>query len=248
MIKLNNVSKIFSGKKALEAISIQFADEQTHVLLGSSGCGKSTLLRLIMGLTDPTEGTVELQGQIVNRFNQRSLVQKMGYVVQEGGLFPHLSISQNIALVAKTLGWKRDRIEARLKELSHLVEFDTHLFGRFPKELSGGQRQRASLMRALFLDPSILLLDEPLGALDPIVRSSLQNHLKIVFNQLKKTVLIVTHDIGEAAFFGHSITLMNEGAIVQHGTFEDLVRNPVCPFVTEFINAQRPPPELKVLL
>jgi osmoprotectant transport system ATP-binding protein len=248
MIKLSGVSKSFSDKKVLEDISITFQKEQTHVLLGSSGCGKSTLLRLIMGLTEPSQGTVEVQGEFMNPSTRRSLVRKMGYVVQEGGLFPHLNVVENVTLVAKTLGWNKNQQEVRIKELLSLVEFDPLLLGRYPKKLSGGQRQRVGLMRALFLDPSILLLDEPLGALDPIVRSLLQHHLKLVFNRLNKTVVLVTHDIGEAAFFGHTITLMNEGRIVQHGTFNDLVLKPVTPFVTDFINAQRPPPELKALL
>jgi osmoprotectant transport system ATP-binding protein len=248
MIKLASVSKSFSKKRVLEDISITFGPEQTHVLLGSSGCGKSTLLRLIMGLTEPTQGTVEIQGEPMNRLTQRALVRRMGYVVQEGGLFPHLTIAANIALVANTVGWSRERLEARTQQLLSLVEFDPHLLTRFPKELSGGQRQRVGLMRALFLDPPILLLDEPLGALDPIVRSLLQHHLKVVFDRLKKTVLIVTHDIGEAAFFGHTITLMNEGRIIQHGAFNEFVQKPAEPFVTDFINAQRPPPELRALL
>jgi osmoprotectant transport system ATP-binding protein len=159
-----------------------------------------------------------------------------------------LTAGENSTLVAKTLSWPKEKIEARLKELANLVEFDCALLSRYPKELSGGQRQRVGLMRALFLNPAVLLLDEPLGALDPIVRAALQHQLKAVFNQLKKTVLIVTHDIGEAAYFGHTITLMNEGKIVQHGTFQELVQYPATPFVSEFINAQKPPPELKAFL
>jgi osmoprotectant transport system ATP-binding protein len=248
MINVNHVSKRFSGKEVLTDIHIQFKEEQTHVILGSSGCGKSTLLRILMGLTAPSTGTIEIQGEVMSPATQRAVVRKIGYVVQDGGLFPHLTAAENSTLVAKTLSWSKEKIETRLKELANLVEFECALLSRYPKELSGGQRQRVGLMRALFLNPSVLLLDEPLGALDPIVRATLQHQLKAVFNQLKKTVLIVTHDIGEAAYFGHTITLMNEGKIVQHGTFQELAQHPATAFVSEFINAQKPPPELKEFL
>jgi len=248
MIKIADVTKHYDHKMVLNHISIGFEQEKTHVLLGSSGSGKSTLLRLITGLTQFSEGSISINGEIMNAANQQQLVRKMGYVIQDGGLFPHLTVVDNVILVAKTLGWDKEKIRLRLVDLLSLVEFDPLLLKRFPQQLSGGQKQRVGLMRALFLNPAILLLDEPLGALDPIVRSSLQNQLKEIFNRLKKTVLLVTHDIGEAAYFGHTITLMNEGRIVQNGTFEELVAHPIEPFVTEFINAQKPPPELKALL
>jgi len=248
MINISDVTKYYEGKTVLNHISIRFEDEKTHVILGSSGSGKSTLLRLIAGLTSISDGSISISDEIMNPNNQHRLVRKMGYVIQDGGLFPHLNIVDNVTLSAKTLGWDKEKIRLRLVDLLALMEFDPLLLKRFPQYLSGGQRQRVGLMRALFLNPAILLLDEPLGALDPIVRSSLQTQLKEIFNRLKKTVLLVTHDIGEAAFFGHTITLMNEGRIVQNGTFEELVARPKEPFVKEFINAQRPPPELKVLL
>lgn len=248
MISISDVTKHYDRKLVLNHISIRFENEKTHVILGSSGSGKSTLLRLIMGLTPFSEGAISIDGETMNVANQLRLVRKMGYVIQDGGLFPHLTVVDNVTLTAKTMGWDKEKIRVRLVDLLALVEFDPLLLKKFPQHLSGGQKQRVGLMRALFLNPSILLFDEPLGALDPIVRSSLQNQLKEIFNRLKKTVLLVTHDIGEAAYFGHTITLMNEGRIVQHGTFEDLVGHPKEPFVTEFINAQRPPPELKALL
>jgi len=248
MIKVTDVTKHYDNRLVLNHVSINFEDERTHVLLGSSGCGKSTLLRLLMGLTQPTSGTVEIQNEKMTLASQPSLVRKIGYVIQDGGLFPHMTISDNVTLPARTLGWDKEKIRLRLLDLLTLVEFDPLLLGRYPRQLSGGQRQRVGLMRALLLNPAVLLLDEPLGALDHIVRASLQNQLKEIFNRLKKTVILVTHDIGEAAFFGHTVTLMSEGRIIQHGPFEELVLKPKEPFVTEFIMAQRPAPELKVLL
>jgi osmoprotectant transport system ATP-binding protein len=248
MINISDVTKHYDRKMVLNHVSIRFEQEKTHVLLGSSGSGKSTLLRLIMGLIPFTEGSISINGEMMNISNQQQLVRKMGYVIQDGGLFPHLTVRNNVTLSARTLGWDKEKIRTRLEDLLSLVEFDPLLLNKFPQHLSGGQKQRVGLMRALFLNPEILLLDEPLGALDPIVRASLQSQLKDIFNRLKKTVVIVTHDIGEAAFFGHTITLMSEGRIVQHGTFQDLVSHPKDPFVTEFINAQRPPPELGALL
>jgi osmoprotectant transport system ATP-binding protein len=164
----------------------------------------------------------------------------MGYVIQEGGLFPHLTAGQNVSLVARDLGWGPPRIAARIAELTDLVRIPRELLGRFPSQLSGGQRQRVGVMRALMLDPAVLLMDEPLGALDPMIRSRLQADLRDVFRRLRKTVLLVTHDMAEAAFLGESIVLMRDGRIVQQGTPQDLLERPSDPFVTEFIRAQRP--------
>ena len=163
----------------------------------------------------------------------------IGYVPQDGGLFPHLTARDNVTLVANTLGWKNEKIDARIEELLQLTSLDRSLLSRFPKELSGGQRQRISLMRASFLDPAILILDEPLGALDPIIRNDVQNELKSIFNVMKKTVLMVTHDIDEARFFGHELTLLRDGHVVQTGPFEELRDRPAAPFGTKFIQAQR---------
>jgi osmoprotectant transport system ATP-binding protein len=180
------------------------------------------------------------------------MVRRIGYVIQDGGLFPHLSAADNVILPAKILPkntqWDTAHVQERLHELSSLVGLEFSMLDRFPRELSGGQRQRVSLMRALILDPTILLLDEPLGALDPIVRSALRAELKAIFSKLKKTVLIVTHDLDEAAFFGHSITLMREGRIEQHGELKTLALKPASPFVTEFIRAQEPSQWLREIL
>lgn len=248
MIVLSRVSKQFDGKKVLKPITLTLKECQTHVLLGSSGCGKSTLLRMILGLLPYDSGNIQLQNIHVTPEAQPQVALQVGYVIQEGGLFPHLTAKDNVSLSASVRGWSNKKIDSRLWELSELVQLEKPLLQKYPKELSGGQRQRVGLMRALMLDPTTLFLDEPLGALDPIVRFGLQEELKRIFNSLKKTVVIVTHDIGEAAFFGHTITLLHEGEMIQHGTFFDLVKNPASRFVTEFLSAQRPPPELRELL
>jgi len=243
MFELANLSKTFGDLEALSGIELSVPDGQTTVLIGPSGCGKSTLIRLMVGLVWPDVGTVMLEGQGLTPGNVLALRQKMGYVIQEGGLFPHLTAQDNVALMANYLGWAQDRITSRIEELTELTHFPTDGLARFSGELSGGQRQRVGLMRALMLDPDVLLLDEPLGALDPMIRADLQSDLRLIFQTLGKTVVMVTHDIGEAGFFGDQIVLMREGQIVQIGGLKDLVEKPEDEFVTQFINAQRSPLE-----
>jgi osmoprotectant transport system ATP-binding protein len=209
------------------------------VLIGPSGCGKSTLLRIIIRLIEPDSGSIEFDGQPVTRDNINGLRRRIGYVIQEGGLFPHLTARANVLLMARHIGKSEAEMHNRLQELSELTKFSENLLARYPAELSGGQRQRVSLMRALMLSPELLLLDEPLGALDPLVRASLQKDLKEIFMLLDHTVVFVTHDLAEAIYFADEIVLMNEGEIVQKGTISDLRENPAAPFVLEFINAQR---------
>jgi osmoprotectant transport system ATP-binding protein len=168
----------------------------------------------------------------------------MGYVVQEGALYPHLTAARNVVLPARAAGWTAARQAARLDALAALVDLEPELMGRYPHQLSGGQRQRVSLMRALMLDPPVLLLDEPLGALDPITRANLQVQLVRVFGELRKTVVLVTHDVREAFVFGSTITLLSHGRVVQQGTLTDLAQRPADPFVSEFLRAQTPPPEM----
>ncbi len=212
---------------------------QTTVLIGPSGCGKSTLLRLIIGLLEPTSGEVEVAGRTVTRADVLELRRRVGYVIQDGGLFPHLTARENITLMARHFRSPTAEIDARLAELCELTRFAKQNLDRYPVELSGGQRQRVSLMRALMLKPELLLLDEPLGALDPLVRARLQNELKEIFAQLAQTIVLVTHDMAEAAFLGDTLVLMNEGRVVQQGRFDDLRTRPASDFVSEFINAQR---------
>ena len=211
MFEVAGVSKTFGDLQALHKVDLSVQAKQTTVLIGPSGCGKSTLIRLMVGLIWPDEGTVTYEGQVLTPANVLSLRQKMGYVIQEGGLFPHLTARKNVALMANYLGWAEDRIDSRIETLATLTHFPADGLDRFPGELSGGQQQRVGLMRALMLDPDVLLLDEPLGALDPMIRADLQSDLRSIFQTLGKTVVMVTHDMGEAGFFGDQIVLMREG-------------------------------------
>ncbi len=240
MIKIEHITKFYGKNKIISEIDLELASGKTHVLLGSSGCGKSTLIRIILGLIPADSGKVFLDNKQVLLEKQKEIAQQVGYVMQQGELFPHLSTYDNICLIAKVREWSKERMDQRITELSEMMSFDKKILSRYPQQLSGGQRQRAAIMRALMLDPRYLFLDEPLGALDPIVQASLQKELKILFNSLKKTVLIVTHNIAEAAYFGHTVTLLNDGYIAQHGTMESLFQKPNNNFVQTFIHAQLP--------
>ena len=241
MLLLSQVSKRYGDTLALAATDLQVPGGETLVLIGPSGCGKSTLLRLIAGLIQSDSGSITFEGAVLTPANILQARQQMGYVIQEGGLFPHLNVRDNVTVMARYLRRDPDWIDARLTELSNLVQLAPELMQRFPAELSGGQRQRVSLMRALMLDPDLLLLDEPLGALDPMIRYQLQQELKAIFARLGKTVVMVTHDIAEAVYFGQSLVLMRDGYIVQTGSFKDLAQTPAEAFVEQFISAQREP-------
>ena len=234
MITLRHVTKRLGGRVVVEDVSLTVGAGATHVLLGSSGSGKSTILRMMLGLLRPDAGEVIVEGD----------GRRIGYVVQEGALYPHLTVARNVALPARAASWEVERERARLAELAQLVGLENELLERYPGELSGGQRQRVSLMRALMLDPPILLLDEALGALDPITRAELQVQLAGIFADLRKTVVLVTHDVREAFVFGAGITLLSQGRVVQQGTFAELARRPATPFVAEFLHAQAPPPDM----
>jgi osmoprotectant transport system ATP-binding protein len=243
MIELDAVTKRYGSEVAVRDVSLNVAGGRTTVLIGPSGSGKSTLLRLMIGLTRPDAGTVTVDGRRLTEDTVRAARHRMGYVIQEGGLFPHLTGRANAALMARHLGWSADRIDARIAELTTLVQLAPDRLAQYPSELSGGQRQRVSLMRALMLDPDVLLLDEPLGALDPMIRADLQDDLRGIFRRLGKTVVFVTHDIGEAGFFGDHVALLHQGEIEQEGPMSTLVNDPASAFVTDFIQAQRAPLE-----
>jgi len=239
MLRLIGVSKKFGTTSAVLPTDLVVPDGKTIVLIGPSGCGKSTLLRLMIGLLLPDSGKVLLSETEVTAANSLELRERMGYVIQDGGLFPHLTARENATLMARYLGWNGEKLQERLQELTVLTQFPPTGLDRYPVQLSGGQRQRVSLMRALMLDPEVLLLDEPLGALDPMIRADLQGDLRRIFRSLGKTVVLVTHDLREAAFFADQIVLINQGAVVQQGTIEDFTRSPATGFVTQFIRAQR---------
>jgi osmoprotectant transport system ATP-binding protein len=193
----------------------------------------------MIGLVLPDHGSVSIAGKVLTPATVLEVRHGLGYVIQDGGLFPHLNARDNVILMARYLGWPAEQIKDRLDRLAELTRFPQDGLDRFPGQLSGGQRQRVSLMRALMLDPKVILLDEPLGALDPMVRAELQADLRAIFRSLEKTVVMVTHDLAEAGWFGHEILLMRSGRIVQRGQLKALVDEPIEPFVTQFVSAQR---------
>jgi osmoprotectant transport system ATP-binding protein len=244
MLRFEGVWKEYEGVAALAGVDLEVPAAQTTVLIGPSGCGKSTLLRLATGLIRPDRGHVWFEDRVLDAEALRPARLRMGYMIQDGGLFPHLTVRQNASLMARELGWSNVRCAERLETLAELVQLPSPLLSRFPIELSGGQRQRVALMRALMLDPDLLLLDEPLGALDPMIRFELQRELKTIFERLGKTVLLVTHDLAEAAFFGHRLVLLKAGRIVQQAPPRVLIEHPDTQFVAQFVAAQREPQRL----
>ncbi|MDQ2867628.1 MAG: ATP-binding cassette domain-containing protein [Verrucomicrobiota bacterium] len=238
LVQFIDVGKSFGSERALSHVTLVVARSEITVLIGPSGCGKSTMLRLIAGLETADEGEVKFDGAPITADTITNVRQHLGYVIQDGGLFPHLTARANVALQARLLRRARDEIEKRIIELCELTRFPASALDRYPLELSGGQRQRVGLMRALMLSPQLLLLDEPFAALDPLVRASLQRDLKEICARLQQTVLLVTHDLAEAARLGSHLALMREGEIVQQGTIKNLHDKPATPFVSEFFSAQ----------
>jgi osmoprotectant transport system ATP-binding protein len=234
MFRLRGVRKLFGAQLAVD-VDLELPRGRSTVLLGPSGCGKSTLLRLCMGLLAPDGGEISFDGAPLDRHARR----RIGYVIQDGGLFPHLTARQNVALAARDR--PRAELDARIATLAELVQLPPSSLERYPLELSGGQRQRVSLMRALAPDPEALLFDEPFGALDPIIRAELQQDLRRIVQTLGKTMVLVTHDLGDAAVLGDEVILLRAGRVVQRGPLSTLVRAPADPFVTQFIEAQRAP-------
>ena len=245
MLEVIEVAKSYGSIQVLAPTTIRFEAGKTTVLIGPSGCGKSTLLRLMIGLIEPDQGQVLFDGEPITPANVMLVRRKIGYVIQEGGLFPHLTARDNVGLLAKYLEWEKDRVDTRIAELAELTRLPHEALSRYPTQLSGGQRQRLGIMRALMLDPVALLLDEPMGALDPLVRYELQEDLRKIFQSLNKTVVMVTHDMGEAGYFGDRVILLGNGRIVQEGTLDDLLRAPADEFVERFISAQRLPTDMK---
>jgi osmoprotectant transport system ATP-binding protein len=241
MLELVNVSKSFGDLQVVQPTTLRLEHGRTPVLIGPRGCGKSTLLRLMIGLIEPDQGQVLFDGKLVTPQNVMLVRRKIGYVIQDGGLFPHLSAEGNVGLLARHLGWDKPRIVARIDELADLTRLPREALSRYPSQLSGGQRQRLGIMRALMLDPAVILLDEPMGALDPLVRFDLQEDLRKIFQSLNKTVAMVTHDMCEAGFFGDRVILLGSGRIVQQGKLDDLIVAPADDFVRRFISAQRLP-------
>jgi osmoprotectant transport system ATP-binding protein len=239
MFRLESVSKSYGEERALDSVSLTIAPGNTTALIGPSGSGKSTVFGLLTGLMKPDAGIVYFRDQDINRGSIRELRQRIGYVIQDGGLFPHLTGHGNVSLMAVHLGWPKNKIASRVDELLELTRLSPEVLARYPTEMSGGQRQRVALVRALMLDADVLLLDEPLGALDPIVRAELQQELAKIFRRLRKTVVLITHDLAEAAFFADQIVLLRNGRVVQTGSISELQDSPANDFVRQFVRAQR---------
>lgn len=239
MFRLDSVSKAFGSEQALDDVSLTIAPGNTTAIIGPSGSGKSTLFGLLTGLLKPDMGVVYFRDKDINAGSIRELRQRIGYVIQDGGLFPHLTGHANVSLMAVHLGWSRSRIALRLEELIGLTQLSPELLSRYPAEMSGGQRQRVALVRALMLDADVLLLDEPLGSLDPMVRAELQQELVKIFHRLGKTVALITHDLAEAAFFADQIVLLRHGRVVQSGSIRELQESPADDFVRQFVQAQQ---------
>lgn len=238
LLEARGVSKSFSEKAVLVDLTLGIEAGQHLVLVGSSGCGKSTLLRLFNGLIPPDAGHIHFRGSLVQPGHWAEIRRQMGYVLQEGGLFPHLSVADNLALVARNLGWKEFRIQRRQAQLLDLLRLPQSTLLCYPRQLSGGQRQRASLARALFLEPPLVLMDEPLGALDPVVRKELQDDLRALFVELGCGLIMVTHDMAEAAHFGHEIALLQQGRLACRGPYRQLLQSGCPPFL-ELLAAHR---------
>jgi len=239
MFELQQVSKHYGDTVALDAVDLVIEPGRTTALIGPSGAGKSSVLRMLIGLDWPDAGEVRFEGEPLRRQTLLEQRRRIGYVIQEGGLFPHLSGAGNAALLARTVGWEEARIESRTRELCDLCQLPFDALSRYPAELSGGQRQRVGLIRALMLDPPVLLLDEPLGALDPIVRHDLQTQMRELFASLHRTVVLVTHDVAEAAYLADTLVLLRAGRVLQQGSARELLDAPMDPFVQRFMTAQR---------
>lgn len=239
MFELQDIAKRYGPVVALDGVDLHIDAAATTALIGPSGAGKSTVLRMLIGLDWPDRGVVLFDGEPLRRERLLEQRRRIGYVIQEGGLFPHLTAADNVALVARLLGWPAAKIAERSRELARLCALPDGMLQRYPAELSGGQRQRVGLVRALMLDPSVLLLDEPLGALDPVIRHELQAQMRELFATLGKTVVLVTHDVAEAAWLADTLVLLRAGRIVQQGSARELVEAPADPFVEQFMTAQR---------
>jgi osmoprotectant transport system ATP-binding protein len=242
VITLEHVSKRYAGAPAavVEDLSLHVPEGMTVALIGPSGCGKTTTMRMINRLVEPTTGRILVDGKDVGEGDPVLLRRRIGYVIQQVGLFPHMTVSQNIAAVPRLLGWDRAKIVRRTTELLDLVGLEPdQMFDRYPAQLSGGQRQRVGVARALAADPPVLLMDEPFGALDPVARSLLQTEFRQILKRVRKTVVLVTHDLDEAVRLGDRIAIMKNGRIVQYDTPDAVLSNPVDAFVGNFVGVDR---------
>ncbi|MBB3609839.1 ATP-binding cassette domain-containing protein [Rhizobium sp. BK602] len=242
MIRLDHVTKNYegSGRHAVDSLDLEIETGTTVALIGPSGCGKTTTMRMINRLETPTRGRVLVNGRDVAETDPKELRRSIGYVIQQVGLFPHMTIERNVATVPRLLGWEKVKTDRRIDELLDLVGLDPAIMRqRLPHELSGGQRQRVGFARALAADPAIMLMDEPFGAIDPITRVRLQDEFRQILKKVSKTVVIVTHDIDEAIKMGDRIAIMRDGRLLQYDTPEAILTRPANDFVESFLGPDR---------
>ena len=242
MISMREVTKTFPGSSspAVSSLSLDVAEGETVVLVGPSGCGKTTTMKMINRLEEPTSGSILVGGTDVTKQDPVHLRRGIGYVIQSIGLMPHRTVEENVATVPKLIGWDGARIEARVRELADMLELDGDLLGRYPGALSGGQRQRVGVARALAADPPVMLMDEPFGAVDPIVRGRLQDQFLAIQAELRKTIVFVTHHVDEALKMADRIAILNKGGIVeQYAAPAEILRAPANDFVRQFIGGER---------
>lgn len=249
MIRFKGVSKSYDGVTVVSDLNIGIKEGEFCVLVGESGCGKSTTLKMVNRLTEPTSGKILIKGREINSVNPENLRRSIGYVIQNTGLFPHMNVGENIAVVPKLLKWSKNKIEDRISYLMELMSLDRNSYMlKYPKELSGGQAQRVGVARALAADPEIVLMDEPFGALDPITKSKLQNELIKLQRQLSKTIIFVTHDIDEAVKMADKIIIMKEGKVLKYDTPENILNLGDNDFIKKFVGADRGLKKLSRLL
>jgi osmoprotectant transport system ATP-binding protein len=240
MISLRNVTKRYGDSVAVDNLSLDIGDGETVVLVGPSGCGKTTTMKMINRLIEPTSGKITVAGKDISKEDPVSLRRGMGYVIQSIGLMPHRTVAQNIAMVPQLLNWESQRIRSRTEELMEMLGLDREMLQRYPSELSGGQRQRVGVARALAVDPPVMLMDEPFGAVDPIVRERLQDQFLEIQEHLRKTIVFVTHDIDEAIKMADRIAILNIGGIIeQYASPEEILREPANEFIKRFVGIER---------
>lgn len=240
MIRLNDVTKYYGTKLAVSSLSLEVTDGEVCVLIGPSGCGKTTTLRMINRLIEPTSGQIIINGADISKLNPEELRRMMGYAIQGVGLFPHMTVARNIAVVPELLHWEKTRIAERVQQMLELVGLPySEYASKYPVELSGGQAQRVGVARALAADPPILLMDEPFGAVDPLTRERLQTQFFLIQEKLHKTVILVTHDMDEAIRLADRIAVMNSGTLMQYDTPENILQHPAGKFVHDFVGTDR---------
>ena len=247
MIKVNAVSKRFASTQAVNNVSFTVSEGENLILLGTSGCGKTTMLKMINRLIIPDSGEIQINGKDISEEKPQKLRRKIGYVLQNNGLFPHYTVAENIAIVPKLLNWDQEKISSRSIEIIAKLHLPEKYLQAFPNELSGGQQQRVGLARALISDPSILLMDEPFGALDNVTRTSIRKEFKALKELKRKTMVMVTHDIHEAFELADRICLMDKGEIIQIGTPKQLLYNPVNNFAKDFLASEKLSLEFKIV-